>query len=166
MLSAAMTALLLLHVTCVLLHVVTAAAWFGLAIRLSGESRAVVDADAAAAPAMAASANRGVRQMGTFLLLSLGFALGAVFTNGGFESYSWSAWWTIHVSLVLLLVLIAIHFLVVSRTWKALAANAGGASARGLRGRLAAAVGLGHLIWLAILVLMFWSRFSAALSVR
>jgi hypothetical protein len=165
MLSAAMTVLLLLHVTFVLLHVVMAAAWFGLAIRLSGESRAVVDADATAAPVMAASATRGVRQMGKFLLLSLLFALGAVFTNGGFESYSWSAWWTIHVSLALLLALIAIHFLVVSRTWKALAANAGHASAREIRGRLAAAVGVGHLIWLAILVLMFWSRFSAALSV-
>lgn len=166
MLSAAMTALLVLHVTLVVLHVATAAAWFGLAIRLSGESRAVMNADSTVAPALAASATRGVRQMGTFLLLALAFALGAVFTNGGFETYSWASWWNIHVSLVLLLLLIALHFLIVAPGWRRLAAQGGQPAAPGVRGRLSAAVGVGHLIWLAILVLMFWTRFSAALSVN
>ncbi len=166
MLSAVMTALLLLHVTCVVLHVAMAAAWFGLAMRLSGESRAVVNAEGVAATALASSAARGVRQMGTFLLLALVFGLGAVFTNGGFETYSWANWWNIHVSLVLFLLLIALHFLVVAPGWRQLSAHAGQPAASAVRRRLAAAVGIGHLIWFTILILMFWSRFSAALSVN
>jgi hypothetical protein len=166
MLSAGMTALLLLHVTCVVLHVAMAAAWFGIAMRLSGESRAVVRAEPAAAPALAASGLRGVKQMGTFLVLALVFGLGAVLTNGGFESYSWDTWWNIHVSIVLLLLLIVLHYLVVAPGWRALSAAAGSPAAQQARGRLAAAVGVGHLVWFVILVLMFWSRFTAALAVR
>lgn len=95
----------------------------------------------------------------------LGFGLGAVFTNGGFETYSWAAWWTIHVSLALVLALVVLHYLAVVPAWRALAEKAGDPSAANARARLAAAVGLGHLIWLLILVLMFWSRFTAALAV-
>lgn len=160
-----MTALLLLHVTFVVLHVATAAAWFGLALRLSGESRAVAAAEPAVAPALALSALRGVRQLGTFLIVSLVFALGAVFTNGGFSTYSWAIWWNIHVSLALLLVLIALHFAVVAPGWRSLRAAAGTDAAPATRRRIAAAIGVGHLTWFAILVLMFWQRVSAATSV-
>jgi hypothetical protein len=165
MLSVAMTALLLLHVICVVLHVATAAAWFGVAMRLSGETRALAAADEASAAALAASASAAVRQLGIFLLLTLGFALGAVFTNGGFETYSWAYWWHVHVSLGLLLGLIVLHYLLVVPSWRTLAESAGTPAARGRRGRLAAAIGMGHLIWLTILVLMFYPRFTAALSV-
>jgi hypothetical protein len=166
MLSVAMTALLLLHVACVVLHVVTAAAWFGAALRLSAESRAVAGADPSVALPLAKSASSAVRQLGVFLLLTLGFALIAVFTNGGFETYSWAYWWQIHVSLGLLLALIAVHFIALVPAWRAFEQAAGSVDAPRRRRPVAAILGVGHLIWLGILVLMFYPRFTAALSVQ
>jgi hypothetical protein len=165
MLSAAMTALLLVHVACVVLHVATAAAWFGVTMRLTGEVRAIASADPSLAGGMAASTASAVRQLGMFLLLTLVFALGAVFTNGGFETYSWAYWWQVHVSLGLMIALIGVHYLVVVPSWRALVQAAGTPEAMSRRARLSAVFGIGHLVWLTILILMFYPRFTAALSV-
>jgi hypothetical protein len=166
MLSNATTALLLLHVLCVVLHVATAAAWFGLALRLAGQARAVAAAGPAVGAALAADGGRAVRKMTLFLGLTFVFALGALFTNGGFEVYGWPY----HASLGLLLALLAVQLVLVAPGWRALqrAVEGGGPAtdAAAAKARVASGVGLGHLLWFAILVLMFWHKFVAALSVR
>jgi hypothetical protein len=134
-------------------------------MRLTGEVREIAKADAALAGSMASSSAAAVRQMGMFLLLTLAFALGAVFSNGGFETYSWAYWWHVHVSLGLMLALIGVHYLLAVPAWRAFSQAAGTPEARSRRGRLSAVLGIGHLVWLAILILMFYPRFTAALSV-
>jgi hypothetical protein len=163
-----MTALLLLHVICIVLHVATAAGWFGLALRVTGQSRAVAAAVPAVGVAMAEDGARAVRMMTLLLVLTLVFALGALFAGGGFEVYGWPY----HASLGLLLALIAVQVLLIARGWRALAravGQEGGASpadAAAARARIASGVGMGHLLWFALLVLMFWPLFVRAASVH
>jgi hypothetical protein len=159
-----MTALLILHVVCVVLHVVTAAAWFGLALRLSGQSRAVAAADSVVGAALAADGARAVRQMTLFLGLTLLFGLGAMFTNGGFEVYGWPY----HASLGLLVALLAVQLVLIAPGWRALHRAVEGGVATdtaAAKARVAAGIGMGHLFWFGILNLMLWQYWTRAISV-
>lgn len=163
-----MTALLLLHVICIVLHVATSAGWFGLALRVTGQSKTVAAAVPAVGVALAEDGARAIRLMTLLLVLTLVFGLGALFAGGGFDVYGWPY----HASMGLMLVLIAVQLMLIARGWRALAravGQEGGASpadAAAARARIASGVGMGHLLWFAILVLMFWSRFVAAASVH
>ncbi len=154
--------MLLVHALAVVLHVVTGAAWFGLALRLGGQARAAASAEGPAGPLIAADGARLVRLLTAFLVLTLVFALAALFTNGGFETYGWPY----HTSLTLLLVLLAVHLALVGPAWRALTRGldgraegpGGGEAMAAARARVATGVGISHLLWLAILVLMFWNE--------
>jgi hypothetical protein len=66
------------------------------------------------------------------------------------------------------LLLVILHFALIQPILKKMrgALEAGGdpGQARPLQKRIAMATGIGHLLWLVTLVLMFWPRFGAALQ--
>jgi hypothetical protein len=148
----------LVYVLAVLLHVLFFGAWFGLGLRLAGLARTAVAAEPAAGAALAADGSRTVALMGAFALLGYVCAVGAFFANGGFASYTTPY----HMALGLGAVLVAVQWLLVRPAWARLRATVGGAEAAAARGRVAMAVGVGHLTWFALLVLMYWDRFVAA----
>lgn len=137
----------------VLLHIITAAAWFGLGLSLSAQARAVAPAGASDARAPGPGA-RTVKLMGLFSVLTLVFALVAFFAGGGFATYGPQ----FHTSLLLIVVLVGLQYGLIRPAWGKLAA--GDASARG---RVAMGTGIGHLVWLVILVLMLWQQYFAPL---
>lgn len=132
----------------VLLHIITAAAWFGLGLSLSAQARAGAPAGASDAGA------RTVKLMGLFSVLTLVLALVALFAGGGFGSYGPQY----HTSLLLIVVLVGLQYGLIRPAWGKLAG--GDASARG---RVAMGTGIGHLVWLVILVLMLWQQYFAPL---
>lgn len=136
----------------VVLHVITAAAWFGLGLRLAGRARAVASADAGSgSQALAEDGARSVGLMNVFIVLTLLFAVGAFLIGGGFTGYGPQY----HTSLLLILVLTGIQFFVIRPGWKGLT----GSDPESARKRVAIGTGVGHLTWFVILVLMFWHRF-------
>jgi hypothetical protein len=147
--------MLLLKWVFVILHIVTAAAWFGLALPLSRRAR-LVAAGGPAAGALAEEGERTIKLLGIFAVLTLVFSLVAFLIGGGFGAYGPQY----HTSLLLILVLIGVHYGVVRPGWNAL--SAGDASGQK---RVAMGVGIGHMLWLVILVLMFWIRLSTAVAV-
>ncbi len=147
--------MLLLKYVFVLLHITTAAAWFGLALRLTGQARTVAASEPLVAAALATDGARTVRLMGIFSVLTFVFALGAFLVGGGFGTYGPAY----HASLLLILVLIGAQFGLIRPGWTALAQGEVGANKR-----VAMGVGLGHLLWLVLLILMYWTQFSVAIA--
>lgn len=144
----------------VILHIITAAAWFGLGLRLSGRARVVLNMEDTAARALINDTQRSVYLMNIFIILTLLFSLGAFFLGGGFAAYGPAY----HTSLLLILVLVLIQFLIIRPGWNGLqAARTHPESthdAEGFRKRIAMGTGIGHLTWLVLLVLMFWDELS------
>ncbi len=154
-----MITLLLKHVFTIL-HVITAAAWFGMGLRLAAQARAVLTLDRAGALALAEDTQRTIRLMGIFVVLTLVFSFITFVLGSATMRYGGQ----FHAAMLLIVVLVALQYALVQPAWKNLrAAVAAGADAEAHRKRLAMSVGLGHLTWLVLLVLMFWERLAAAL---
>jgi hypothetical protein len=152
--------MLLLFFLLVILHIATAAAWFGMGLTLTGQLRALLGMAPPGTVILAEQTDRTVRLMGLFLLLTLAFALGAFFLGGGFGRYGPAY----HTSLLLLVVLLGVHYGLLQPAWGRLqAAVAAGGDGTSARKRLAMAAGIGHLLWVVILVLMFGERLADAL---
>lgn len=147
----------------VVLHVVTAAGWFGLALRISSQARLVLSLERAAAVELAEQTGRTVRMMGVFLILTFLFSLTAFFLGGGFGAYGA----IYHTSLLLIVLLLIDQFAVIAPSWQKVHRGIAGGQpaeagvAASARSRMAAAVGVGHLLWLVLLVLMFWNSLAA-----
>lgn len=146
--------MLLLKTIFVLLHIITAAAWFGLALSITRRAR-VVAAGGPGAAALAEEGARIVKLLGVFSVLTLVFAFVA-FSVGIAAGGSGTYGWPYHTALLLILALIGVQFGIIRPAWAAL--GRGEAAA----GRVAMGVGIGHTLWLVILVLMFWVDFTVA----
>ena len=133
----------------VLLHVITAAGWFGLGLILASLSKQAV----AGAPANEAG-TKAVGMMNMFGVLTLVFGLAAFFLGGGFGGYGPQY----HTSLLLVAIMVAVQFLIIRKAWSALAAGGGEAA----RKKIAMGTGILHLLWLVVLILMFWNRYPLA----
>jgi hypothetical protein len=148
----------------VVLHIITAAAWFGIGLRLAGQARRVLALDGDAQAALAEDGARSVWLMNIFIVLTLVFSLAAFVAGGHFARYG-----PAYHSAVTLIVLLTIDQLWIIRGgWAALqsAVEAGVPDADALESakkRVAIGTGVGHLLWLVLLVLMFVNRFAAAL---
>lgn len=146
----------------VVLHVITAAAWFGLGLRVAGRARKVIELGGDAGAALASDGADSVWQMNLFVVLTLVFSLGAFIAGGHFAAYG-----PIYHSSVTLIVLLVLDQLFVIRPgWNALQDAVAGASldadaAESARKRVAIGTGVGHLLWLIMLVLMLWNRYLA-----
>ncbi len=148
--------MLLLKNILVILHITTAAAWFGLALPVARRARVVAEG-APGAAGLAEEGTRIIKLLGVFSVLTLVFAFGAFSVGiavGGSGTYGWPY----HTALLLLLGLIGVQFGILRPAWAAL--RRGEAAA----GRVAMGVGIGHTLWLVILVLMFWRQLSVAVA--
>ena len=152
--------MLLLKYIFTILHIITAAAWFGLALRLTGQARAALAQGGAAGIALATDGARTVRLMSLFIVLTVAFAYATFGIGTTLLQYGVNY----HIALSLILVLVAVQFALIRPGWKRLE-NALGGSGDGeaARKRVAMGVGIGHLLWLVLLLLMFWDRLVAAL---
>ncbi|MFB6098989.1 MAG: hypothetical protein ABEK84_07755 [Salinibacter sp.] len=148
----------------VVLHIITAAAWFGLGLRIAGRARTVVSLGGEAGAALASDGQASVRQMNIFAVLTFLFSIGAFIAGGHFSAYGP----VYHTSLTLIVLLTADQLFVIRPGWNALRAAVadGGASpdaeaAEAARKKVAIGTGVGHLLWLVMLVLMLWNRYLA-----
>ncbi len=158
--------MLILKTILVILHIVTAAAWFGIGLRIVAPARLLPALDAAAARQVAGEGLQAARLMSLFIVLTFLFGLGAFFAGGGFTAYGPAY----HTSLLLILVLTGVQLGLVHRAWTRISAavSGGGSTAEAVtrgRKRLGMGMGIGHLLWFVILCLMFWNSFVAGTGV-
>lgn len=137
----------------VLLHVITAAGWFGLALGIGGIARQVA---AGKSQGLIEEGAKNIKLMNIFVVLTFVLGLIVFFIGGGFAAYGPQY----HTSLLLVLILVAIQFLMIRPSWSKLVADTSGAGSA--RKRMGMAIGIGHLIWLVVLVLMFWTHYPLA----
>lgn len=150
--------MLLIKYLAVILHIVTAAAYFGMGLLLARQARAFAVERTAS---LGEIGLRAARLMTMFAVLTFVFGLVAFLTGGGFAFYPPQ----FHISLTVILVLIAVHIFLVQGSWKKLAAAvSGGTDATSPAKRVAMGVGIAHLIWLILLVLMFWGQLTAGFA--
>ena len=143
-----------------LLHIITAAAWFGMGLRLATQARTVLRLERTAALGLADDTQRTIRFMGIFAVLTLVFGL-ATFVIGGPANYGVQ----FHTASLLIVILVAVHYVLLAPAWKKLrAAVEAGTDAEAHRKRVAMSMGIGQLLWLILLVLMFWAQLRAVFS--
>lgn len=151
----------------VILHVITAAGWFGLGLRLAGQARTVLSLQGDAQITLADDGRETVRLMNIFILLTLLFSVGAFVAGGHFNAYGP----VYHTALTLIVLLTLDQLVVIRPAWNTLLAHATGGEgsdvtdedAQSAKTKVAIGTGVGHLLWLVLLGLMFVSRFQAAL---
>lgn len=146
----------------VILHIITAAAWFGLGLRLAGQAREVLASNGEAQIALAEDGQRSVWLMNVFILLTLVFSVGAFIAGGHFDAYG-----PVYHSAITLIVLLTLDQLVVIHpAWKTLVAQAtdedNTEAAEGAKTKVAIGTGVGHLLWLILLGLMFTDQLTSA----
>ena len=96
------------------------------------------------------------------LILTLIFGLGAIFVSGGFAAYGP----IYHTSLLLVVGALGVHFGIIRPAWDRIetAVQDGNASieeADSARSRLSMGVGINHLLWFVVIVLMLWNQYLA-----
>jgi len=148
----------------VILHIITAAAWFGIGLRLTGQARSVLEREGDARAALAQEGSRSVWLMNLFVVLTLVFSLGAFAAGGHFAAYGP----VYHTAVLLIVLLTADQLLVIRGGWATLESLATEASPdldalERAKKRVAIGTGVGHLIWLVLLVLMFANRLLGSL---
>ena len=148
-----------IHVVFVLMHVLTGAAWFGLGLRLAAQARTALGAGQEAGRALSRDVGRTVHLMGIFILLTFLFSMVVLGLGGGYRGQI-----QYHTASMLIVVLVVVQYGLIRPAWKGLreAIDGEGDGATYAK-RVAITVGIGHLLWLVILVLMFWNRFRGAL---
>ena len=134
--------MLILKALLVVLHIVIAVAWFALAVRMQSLARLAHVPDAKEV------GDKTMMGMTVMALLLPFVGLGAMFAGGGFAFYGP----VYHSSVTLALVLAAVQLFGVQRVWR-------GLPEKGHPGKLNMWIGIGHLIWLVILVLMLWPQY-------
>ena len=147
----------------VILHIITAAAWFGLGLRLTGQARTVLEKSGDAQSALADDGSQSVRLMNIFVVLTLVFSISAFIAGGHFSTYGP----VYHTALLLIVILTLVQLFVIRPGWATLQSEVDAAeidteALESAKSRVAIGTGVGHLLWLVLLVLMFANRFVAA----
>ena len=140
-----------LHTAAIILHIVFAAAWFGLAIGLSILSKEAVQAESRGA---AVAALRLVKSMTAtavvfYLLACANFALGIAVNGSGVYG------WPYHAALALGLALLVVQFVIIRPSVAAMRSNLGTPVGRSARTRLGLGLGLGQAAWFGMVLLMY-----------
>lgn len=154
--------MLFLYYLFVILHIITAASWFGLGLRLAGQARRTLAAEAEAARILLDDGGRTVYLMNIMIVLTIAFSYAAFFLGGGFGGNPPS----FHIALTLIIVLAAIQFLMIHSGWNGLRRGIESNEpqfADSSRKKVAIGTGIGHTLWLILLILMFWPEISVML---
>ncbi len=155
----------LLYAVLVLLHIITAAAWFGLGLRLTTRARTALDLGPdGGGTALVEDGGRTVSFMNLFIVLTLVLSY-AVF-GLGISLGRLAVAWVYHASASLILVIVGVQFFLIRSGWNALADALGtdAEAARTARSRVVIGTGIGHLTWLVILTLMLWPQYFVVLA--
>lgn len=147
--------------TFLILHVLTASAWFGLSLRLGSQAKFAVEGH----PSVAIDGTRTISLMGIMLFSTFVFSTSLLLIGGGYTGFI-----QYHIASGLILILLGIQYLLLRPIWNMLrkaviAASESEVTKRekkqvAFRSRLIAMItGFCHLLWFTILVLMFWNRF-------
>lgn len=148
-----------LHTILILCHIVTAAAWFGMALRLGAHARLVVSLQGEGALIAAEDGVKAVRMMGVWILLTGLFSLGSLMLGGGYPGQ-----YQYHTAAMLIFILVVVQYTLIRPAWNGLReAVTAGAERKTFSKRVAITTGIGHLLWLLLLLLMFWNRFATVL---
>lgn len=137
------------------IHILSAAAWFGTELSLSGDVRRTIERGRPHTDLLPERVNRSGKIALIAGVLTLGTGLGLIFNMGGFANVRPN----IHAGFGLTLLLFAVGVGLTLPTWRrieAILTAEGGdlAEARRLAGRFAMFHGIEHLLWLVVLVLM------------
>lgn len=147
----------------VVLHIVTAAAWFGLGLRLTAWARKTVELSGESAVVMAEDGQRSVKLMTVFMVLTAVFSIALFIVGGAFARYGPAY----HTSLLLIILLVLDQLLVIRPAWSTLvtAVSSDGPSSSEVmasaKKRISIGTGVGHLMWLITLILMFSNQWIA-----
>jgi len=151
---------MMVHTVLIILHVLTASAWFGLSLRLGNQAKFA----ATGQPAVAMDGSRTLALMGIMLMATFVLSMTLLAVGGGYPGLV-----QYHIASALIIVLLAIQFVFLRPAWSKLRAavdsnlqserSMGDAVTRNSR-KISMFAGMGHLIWVILLVLMFWNRFS------
>ena len=136
-----------LHTLVLALHVLFAAAWFGLGLALPALARSVTSGGDPS------SADKTLGAMNVSAVLFYAFAM-ANFILGSGLGFQYG--WPYHFSLTLGLILVAVQFALIRPGWARFAQ--GGERAESGRKKMAMGLGIGHLVWLTMFVLMYFGR--------
>ena len=147
----------------ILLHVLTASAWFGLSMRLGSQAKLAATGQLA----VAVDGLRTVSLMGILLIATFVFSMALLMAGNGYPGQM-----QYHAASALIVVLLGIQFVFLRPAWKRLhtAVAAGnnntesetnGDEASMHARKISMYAGVGHLFWLVLLVLMFWNRLVA-----
>lgn len=139
-----------------ILHILSAALWFGAGIRQTAQIRAAVDAGAEAGSVLAGEID-SIRRIVLYAMAgTLLFSVVTLVARGGFAAYGPR----FHISLGLVLVMALVEAFLIQPVWKNVRASLVGDGEEELSssGRIAMYVGINHFLWLVVLVLMVWGR--------
>ena len=141
----------LLHTVVLALHVLFAAAWFGMAAAVPALARAAAKPGEAQGGKVIGAMNASVVLFYVFAVLNwtLGMQLGYELQYNT---------WPYHTSLTLGLILVAVQIVLIRSGWNKLVGGAGTPEAESGRKRLSAGLGIGNAVWIAIFVLMYVGR--------
>lgn len=150
--------MILLKNLLLILHVLTAAAWFGLSLRLGSQAKFAV----AGHPAVAVDGTRTISLMGIMIFLTFVFSMSLLMVGGGYPGQI-----QYHIASGLIVLLLGIQYLLLRPFWNSLRIAVESTSDSeqpekqvASRARsIAMTAGVCHLLWFTILILMFWNRF-------
>lgn len=136
----------LLHTLVLALHVLFAAAWFGMAAAVPALSRNALTGATGGGKVIAAMNGSAVL---FYVFAVANWVLGM---RLGFE-LQYNAW-PYHTSMTLGLILVGVQIALIRPAWNRLVADGGEAAQK----RLAMGVGIGHAVWLGLFILMYVGR--------
>jgi len=151
----------MIHTILIILHVLTASAWFGLSLRLGSQAKLA----ATGQTAVAVDGARTISLMSIMLITTFVFSMIILSLGGGYPGQV-----QYHIASALIVVLIGIQFVLLRPVWNRLRAavepmndsqeleNKNSQASIYAR-KISIFSGIGHLLWMILLVLMFWNRF-------
>ena len=148
------------HTLFIFLHILTASAWFGLSLRLGSQAKLA----ATGQHAVSEDGKRTLFLMGIMLLATFAFSMVLLMTGGGYPGQI-----QYHIASILIVVLLVVQFVFLIPVWNSLhtavatAHKQDGAEikrspASAHARKISTFAGIGHLIWVILLVLMLWNR--------
>ena len=147
------------HTLLVILHILTASAWFGLGMRLGSQAKLA----ATGQHVVAVDGARTLSLMGIMLVATFVFSMTLLMVGGGYPGQV-----QYHIASTLIIVLLIIQFVFLRPAWNKLCTAVAtandqgkpdfeGAQASAYARKISMFSGIGHLLWVILLVLMFWN---------
>jgi len=143
------------HTILVLLHILTASAWFGMSLRLASQARLA----SIGQTAVALDGVRTLSLMGIMLIATFIFSMALLVIGGGYPRQT-----QYHIASTLIVLLLIIQFAFLRPAWNQLCVSVESSQditevdASAHARKISIFSGIGHLLWVVLLTLMFWNR--------